>query len=144
MICTEDHRRTAAQLRLEPDLQSSVLRLCARFPKAWLSHGRIALRITGSTILIDNHSHSYLGFILWVERDHGDQGRFMYVCICHAITDGEIRGAVERGAGSLYEVQCELPVASCCGRCAEMASTIVEEHLRGLGRVSPGAAKKAA
>ena len=65
----------------------------------------------------------------------------MYVCICHSVTDGEIREAVDRGAGSLYEVQCELPVGSCCGRCAEFAGALVEEHLQRIGGC---AAKKAA
>jgi bacterioferritin-associated ferredoxin len=63
----------------------------------------------------------------------------MYVCICHAVTDADIRQAVERGAQSLYEVQCELPVASCCGRCEEFACSVVEEHLQQIG-----GAKKAA
>jgi bacterioferritin-associated ferredoxin len=29
----------------------------------------------------------------------------MYVCVCHAISDRQIREAVERGAESLSEVQ---------------------------------------
>jgi bacterioferritin-associated ferredoxin len=56
--------------------------------------------------------------------------KIMYVCICHSVTDGEIREAVERGAGSLYEVQCQLPVAAGCGRCEEFACALVEEHLQ--------------
>jgi bacterioferritin-associated ferredoxin len=59
--------------------------------------------------------------------------KIMYVCVCHSVTDREICEAVERGAGSLYEVQCELPVAASCGRCAEFACSLVEEHLQRLG-----------
>jgi bacterioferritin-associated ferredoxin len=40
----------------------------------------------------------------------------MYVCVCHAVTDKDICKAVDRGACSLFDVQNELPVGSCCGR----------------------------
>ena len=53
----------------------------------------------------------------------------MYVCICHAVTDKDIRKAVDGGACSLFDVQNELPVGSCCGRCADTAEAVVDEHL---------------
>jgi bacterioferritin-associated ferredoxin len=55
----------------------------------------------------------------------------MYVCICNTVTDREIRDALEKGARSLCDVQCSLPVASCCGRCEETARRVVDEYLRG-------------
>jgi bacterioferritin-associated ferredoxin len=55
----------------------------------------------------------------------------MYVCICHTVTDREIRQALEQGARSLCDVQCSLPVGSCCGRCEETARRVVDEYLRG-------------
>lgn len=54
----------------------------------------------------------------------------MYVCICHAITDRQIREAVEEGATSLVELQHSLPVAACCGRCADTAREVIDEHLQ--------------
>jgi bacterioferritin-associated ferredoxin len=51
----------------------------------------------------------------------------MYVCVCHAVTDRDIREEVERGACSLFDVQCRLPVASCCGRCEETARQVIDE-----------------
>ncbi len=51
----------------------------------------------------------------------------MYVCICKAITDKEIRRAAARGANSLYEVRQALGVASGCGSCADMAEQIISE-----------------
>jgi bacterioferritin-associated ferredoxin len=54
----------------------------------------------------------------------------MYVCVCHAVTDRDIRKAVDRGACSLFDVQCELPVGSCCGRCQETAEKVVDEQLQ--------------
>ncbi len=62
----------------------------------------------------------------------------MYVCICHAITESEIREAVERGARSLCEVQSSLPVAGCCGRCEAAARDVVDRQL--LGASPRGAA----
>jgi bacterioferritin-associated ferredoxin len=50
----------------------------------------------------------------------------MFVCVCHAISDRQIREAVDRGAGSLSEVQAYLPVASCCGCCTETAKDLIE------------------
>jgi bacterioferritin-associated ferredoxin len=50
----------------------------------------------------------------------------MYVCICHAISDRQIREVVNRGAESLDEVQIHLPVASCCGRCEDTAREIID------------------
>jgi bacterioferritin-associated ferredoxin len=54
----------------------------------------------------------------------------MYVCICHAITDRQIREVVECGARSLCEVQQHLPVASCCGCCAQTAHELIDEHVQ--------------
>jgi bacterioferritin-associated ferredoxin len=53
----------------------------------------------------------------------------MYVCVCHAVSDREIREAVDHGACSLFDVQCQLPVGSCCGRCEDTARQVVAEHL---------------
>lgn len=53
----------------------------------------------------------------------------MYVCLCNGISDRQIRECVERGAASLDDVQARLPVANCCGTCAETAREIIEAHL---------------
>jgi bacterioferritin-associated ferredoxin len=54
----------------------------------------------------------------------------MYVCVCSAVTDCEIRNAVDGGATSLADVQSALPVGICCGRCEDTARSIVDERLR--------------
>ena len=51
----------------------------------------------------------------------------MYVCICNAITDKQIRKAAEAGATDLWALQSALGVASGCGSCREMASEILHE-----------------
>lgn len=58
----------------------------------------------------------------------------MYICVCHAISDRQIREAVDRGAASLYEVQNVLPVASCCGRCEDSAREVIESHVESASR----------
>ncbi|OZI47186.1 bacterioferritin [Bordetella genomosp. 5] len=55
----------------------------------------------------------------------------MYVCICNAVTERQIRACVDSGAATLGDLQFELGVASCCGRCASTAT----EYLPG-GRSS--------
>ena len=54
----------------------------------------------------------------------------MYVCICNAITDKQIRAAAEGGATDLWGLQAELGVASGCGSCKEAASEILAEYRR--------------
>ena len=68
--------------------------------------------------------------------------RLMYVCICHQVTDRQIRIAVERGADSLGAVQLELPVGGCCGRCLESARALIDEQResRGSALGAPAAA----
>ena len=51
----------------------------------------------------------------------------MYVCICNAITDKQIRKAAEAGVRDLWDLQRELGVASGCGSCKEVASEILRE-----------------
>jgi bacterioferritin-associated ferredoxin len=55
----------------------------------------------------------------------------MYVCMCHGITDRQIREAVCEGAASMRELRAELGVASSCGRCAQYAEQLLDETLTG-------------
>lgn len=51
----------------------------------------------------------------------------MYVCICNAVTDGEIREAVHGGANTLDALGEQLGVGTCCGRCASCARKVIHE-----------------
>lgn len=51
----------------------------------------------------------------------------MYVCICNAVTDKQIRRAAASGVDNLYELRDALGVASCCGSCADEAESILRE-----------------
>jgi len=53
----------------------------------------------------------------------------MYVCLCNAITDHEIRAAADLGARSLDDLSSTLGVATCCRRCADCARGVLDAHL---------------
>jgi bacterioferritin-associated ferredoxin len=55
----------------------------------------------------------------------------MYVCICHGITDRQICRALDQGAASLDDIQMQLPVGACCGRCVDSAQAVIREHQQG-------------
>ncbi len=52
----------------------------------------------------------------------------MYVCICNAVTDKQIRKAAAAGVKDLWGLQAELGVASGCGSCKETAADILRAH----------------
>ncbi len=41
----------------------------------------------------------------------------MYVCICQAITDKDIRAAAENGVASFAELKRHMEIANVCGKC---------------------------
>ena len=45
----------------------------------------------------------------------------MYVCVCNAVTDREIRAAAELGARTLEDLSTTLGVATCCRKCSDCA-----------------------
>lgn len=52
----------------------------------------------------------------------------MYVCICNAVTEREVRHAVQLGADNLNDLKEGLGVAACCGKCASCAKGIIREE----------------
>lgn len=62
----------------------------------------------------------------------------MYVCICNAITDKEIRHAVDNGAKDLWDLQAELGVAAGCGSCKEHAMEVVRDVRDAIMKSPPG------
>ena len=61
----------------------------------------------------------------------------MYICICNAITDKQIRKAAKSGVSDLCQLQAELGVATNCGSCSESAAKILREHRPTRKRVQP-------
>ncbi|MFT3849987.1 MAG: (2Fe-2S)-binding protein [Propionivibrio sp.] len=51
----------------------------------------------------------------------------MYVCVCKAVTERQVRQAVSDGARSLKDLRRELGVTSDCGQCAVCARQCLRE-----------------
>jgi len=54
----------------------------------------------------------------------------MYICICNAVTESEIRGAVTLGATSVADLREGLGVGSCCGKCVPDAHKVLKQCTR--------------
>lgn len=51
----------------------------------------------------------------------------MYICICNAVTDRQIRTAVAAGAASLDDLAMTLGVGAGCGCCREAAEQVIHD-----------------
>jgi bacterioferritin-associated ferredoxin len=55
----------------------------------------------------------------------------MYICLCHGITEKQIRACVQSGeARTMCELRGQLGVATQCGCCEGQASELLDEVLR--------------
>jgi bacterioferritin-associated ferredoxin len=54
----------------------------------------------------------------------------VYICLCHGITDTQIRSCVAGGARTLCDLSGELGVATQCGSCANSACEVLREVLQ--------------
>jgi len=61
----------------------------------------------------------------------------MYVCVCNAVTDRQIRKARDNGATSIEDLSRELKVATCCGRCSDCARKILCESAQSTSTLIP-------
>lgn len=52
----------------------------------------------------------------------------MFVCVCHAVTDREIREAVDDGVADLDQLQAHCGAGSGCGCCKAMAQELIDAH----------------
>jgi bacterioferritin-associated ferredoxin len=50
----------------------------------------------------------------------------MIVCLCHRVSDRDIRAAVQSGAPSFDALKDDLRVASACGRCHDCAREVFD------------------
>jgi bacterioferritin-associated ferredoxin len=55
----------------------------------------------------------------------------VYICLCHGITENQIRSCVADGARTLCDLSGELGVATQCGNCAESAREVLRQVLQG-------------
>ena len=59
----------------------------------------------------------------------------MYVCVCHGVTEKQIKRAVSAGASSVADLGRELGVATCCGTCQCTAEQVIEETRPEVGNM---------
>ena len=52
----------------------------------------------------------------------------VFVCVCNAVTDREIRACADLGVVTLEELRAHIGVATCCGRCSHAAEQVLREH----------------
>jgi bacterioferritin-associated ferredoxin len=60
----------------------------------------------------------------------------MYVCICRAVTDREIRSAVAEGARTLHGLRKELGCTGQCGKCKPQVRAILDEVVSDQGAMA--------
>jgi bacterioferritin-associated ferredoxin len=51
----------------------------------------------------------------------------MIICICHRVSDRDITRATSQGCGSFEDLQCQLAVATCCGKCHDSARELFDQ-----------------
>jgi bacterioferritin-associated ferredoxin len=51
----------------------------------------------------------------------------MYVCLCNAVTERQVRECAEGGACSLDDLAASLGVGAGCGRCRDCAAQVLAE-----------------
>ena len=54
----------------------------------------------------------------------------MYICLCHGITENQIRNCVLAGARTLCDLRGQLGVATQCGACEPQACEVLDETLQ--------------
>lgn len=52
----------------------------------------------------------------------------MYVCLCQAVKETEVRQALANGAEDVEELAERLGVGTGCGSCREFAQTLIDEQ----------------
>lgn len=55
----------------------------------------------------------------------------MYICSCHAVTDGQIKAFAEKNGCNWKKMTRELKAGTQCGICAKSAKAILEQSCTG-------------
>ncbi|WP_296660541.1 (2Fe-2S)-binding protein [Paraburkholderia sp.] len=51
----------------------------------------------------------------------------MIVCVCKSVSDRKIRASIAEGTDSFDDLQFELGVATCCGKCEESVREVMAQ-----------------
>ncbi|WP_395110870.1 bacterioferritin-associated ferredoxin [Actinomadura sp. SCN-SB] len=52
----------------------------------------------------------------------------MYVCICHAVTEDDVRGCMAAGVCSAKEIKAACGMTPGCGSCTRRLYALISEH----------------
>jgi bacterioferritin-associated ferredoxin len=52
----------------------------------------------------------------------------MYVCVCHGITESQVRRAAEEGCRDVHELTMRTGAGSSCGSCLPLAAQLLGEQ----------------
>ncbi|GAB3628067.1 (2Fe-2S)-binding protein [Pandoraea terrae] len=63
----------------------------------------------------------------------------MIVCVCKSVSDRQIKACLEAGANSLEDLQIDLGVALCCGKCGPYVQEMLDGVPSCCGRGCGGA-----
>lgn len=51
----------------------------------------------------------------------------MYICVCNAITESQVRHCAREGACTVSDLECQLGLGAGCGRCKPAAMQVLDE-----------------
>jgi bacterioferritin-associated ferredoxin len=69
-----------------------------------------------------------LGLLLKTEFNILTQGAWMYVCVCRAVTENEVRAAIDAGADTVAAVTGACCAGDDCGACHGVIRDLIEER----------------
>lgn len=64
----------------------------------------------------------------------------MYICMCNAVTDGDIRRAAAEGVHQFAELQARTGCSDCCGCCEQEARATLDKAVQQVLSILPVAA----
>jgi len=62
----------------------------------------------------------------------------MYICVCNAVTDRDIRAAAAAGVDDFVDLQERLGVSTCCGACRDDAQACLNSARPGADSLPRG------
>lgn len=68
----------------------------------------------------------------------------MFVCICNAVKDSEIKQAILNGYDNMELLKDELDVATCCGGCQPVIEKMLKEYSNNIVHINPKLYKEVA
>lgn len=62
----------------------------------------------------------------------------MYVCVCNAVNDRQVKKALDDGILSIRGLRMHLGFESCCGRCTDCMRDLIRKHQQSANNTIQG------